>query len=124
SSEPSTVLDLVAVQTVREHGGALLPDGPVHGFGARLHEAIARRLPLLEERGLLQVAEEERGGERVRRMVVALDAEERIERAMKERDRGLTPLSEVERTHGKPVGHAKLEPGRAYQGRVVAMASD
>ena len=43
---------------------------------------------------------------------------------MKERDRGLTPLLEVERSHGKPVLHAKLEPGRAYQGRVVAMASD
>jgi hypothetical protein len=54
----------------------------------------------------------------------ALDAEERIERAMKDRDRALTPLSEVERIHGKPVGHGKLEPGRAYQGRVVAMVSD
>ena len=124
ASEPSTVLDLVAVQTVREHGGALAEDGPIPGFGARLREAIAGRLALLEERGLVQVTEEERGDERVRRMVVALDAEERIERAMKERDRGLTPLSEVERTHGKPVLHAKLEPGRAYQGRVVAMASD
>jgi len=72
----------------------------------------------------VQVAAEERDGERIRRLGVALDAEERIERAMKERDRGLTPLSEVERTQGKPVLHAKLEPGRAYQGRVVAMASD
>jgi len=112
------------VQTVRDNGGALPPDGPVDGFGPRLREAILGRLPLLEERGLVQVAEEERGDERVRRLSVALDAEERIERAMKERDRALTPLSEVERTHGKPVGHAKLEPGRAYQGRVVAMASD
>ncbi|HME69050.1 MAG TPA: hypothetical protein VKM54_04190 [Myxococcota bacterium] len=93
------------------------------GFGAELQEAIAGRLPLLEERGLLHVDEKERGGERIRRLAVALDAEERIERAMKERDRGLTPLSEIERIHGKPVVHAKLEPGRAYQGRVVAMAS-
>jgi hypothetical protein len=124
ASEPSTVLDLVAVQTLRDNGGALPPDRPVHGFGPRLREAMAKRLPLLEERGLVQVAEEQRGGEGVSRMVVASDAEERIERAMKERDRGLTPLLEVERTHGKPVVHAKLEPGRAYQGRVVAMASD
>jgi len=124
TSEPSTVLDLVAVQNLRDNGGALPADGPVHGFGARLREAIAERLPLLEERGLLQVAEEDRGSERVRRLAVALDAEERIERAMKERDRGLTPLLEVERAQGKPVLHAKLEPGRAYQGRVVAMASD
>ncbi|HME72644.1 MAG TPA: hypothetical protein VKM54_22675 [Myxococcota bacterium] len=43
---------------------------------------------------------------------------------MKERDRGLALLSEVERAYGRPVLHAKLEPGRAYQGRVVAMASD
>ena len=124
TSEPSTVLDLVAVQTLRDNGGALPADGAVHGFGLRLREAMAKRLPLLEERGLVQVAEGERGDERGHRMVVALDAEERIERAMKERDRGLTPLSEVERTQGKPVLHAKLEPGRAYQGRVVAMASD
>lgn len=55
---------------------------------------------------------------------VALDAEERVERAMRERDRGLTPLAEVERREGKPVAEAKLEPGRAYRGRVVAMASD
>jgi len=122
--EPSTFLDLVALQTLREHNGALPLDGPSSGFGAQLRDAIARRLHLLEERGLLQVEEEERGGERVRRLAVAIDAEERIERAMKERDRGLTPLSEVERIHGGPVAHAKLEPGRAYQGRVVAMASD
>jgi hypothetical protein len=122
--EPSTLLDLVAVQTVREHGGELPLDGPLTGFGAELREALEGRLPLLEERGLLEVQEEERGGERFRRLVVALDAEERIDRAMKERSRGLTPLAEVERVHGKPVAHAKLEPGRAYQGRVVAMASD
>ncbi len=123
ASGPSTILDLVAVQTVRDNGGSLPADAPFHGFGARLREAIAERLPLLEESGLLRVAEEERGDERVRRLVVALDAEERFERAMTERDRGLTPLSEVERAHGMPVMHAKLEPGRAYQGRVVAMAS-
>src|SRR5208337_1420492 len=75
----------------REHNGALPLDGPSSGFGAQLRDAIARRLHLLEERGLLQVEEGERGGERVR---------------------------------GGPVAHAKLEPGRAYQGRVVAMASD
>ena len=90
----------------------------------RFRDAMARRLPLLEKYGLLQEIEEEPGGERVRRFAVALDAEERIERAMKERDRGPTPLSEVERLHRKPLVHAKLEPGRAYQGRVVAMASD
>jgi hypothetical protein len=123
-SEPSTLLDLVAVHTVREHGGELPGDGSLTGFGAELREAIEGRLPLLEERRLLQVQEEERGSERVRRLAVALDAEERIERAMKERDRGLTPMAEVERVQGKPVAHAKLEPGRAYQGRVVAMASD
>jgi len=122
--EPRTLLDLVALQAVREHDGALRMDGPSSGFGAQLREAIAGRLPLLEEHRLLKVEEKERGGERVRRLAVALDAEERIERAMKERDRGLTPLSEVERIHDKPVVHAKLEPGRAYQGRVVAMASD
>lgn len=123
-SEPWTLLDLVAVQTVGEHDGALAMDAPSSGFGAQLREAIAGRLPLLEEHGLLQTRMEEHGSERIRRISVALDAEERIERAMKERDRGLTPLSEVERIQGKPVLHAKLEPGRSYQGKVVAMASD
>jgi hypothetical protein len=120
-SDPSTLLDLVAVQTVRQHGGDLPVDSPLIGFGAELREAIEGRLLRLQERGLLRVEEEERG---VRRLAVAFDAEERIERAMKDRDRGLTSLSEVERIHGKPVGHGKLEPGRAYPGRVVAMASD
>src|SRR5208283_926671 len=71
TSEPSTVLDLVAVQTLRDNGGALPADGAVHGFGLRLREAMAKRLPLLEERGLVQVAEGERGDERGHRMVVA-----------------------------------------------------
>lgn len=122
--DPSTLLDLVALQTLREHGGALPTDGPSSGFGAELREAIAGRLPLLEEHRLLEVVEEERGGERIRRLFAAAGAEERIERAMKERDRELTPLSEVERIHGKRVAHAKLEPGRVYQGQVIAMASD
>jgi hypothetical protein len=124
ATEPSTVLDLAAVQTVRENGGVLPADRPVHGFGAQLRDAIERRIPLLEERGLLHGVEEERGNERVRRLAIAVDAEERIERAMKERDRGLTPLSEVERTYGKSVVRARLEPGLTYEGRVVAIASD
>jgi type IV secretory pathway VirD2 relaxase len=121
--EPSTLLDLEAVRSVREHEGSPPIDGPPSSFKRELREAIARRIPHLEARGVLKVLEAG-SGEHVHRLAVTPDAEERIERAMRERDRGLTPLSEVERIHGKPVVHAKLEPGRVYQGRVVAMASD
>jgi hypothetical protein len=121
--EPSTFLDLEAVRAVREHDGAPPIDGYPRSFRRELREAIARRVPFLEQQGLLKVLVVE-PGERVPRLAVARDAEGRIERAMRERDRGLTPLSEVERIHEKPVVHAKLEPGRVYQGRAVAMASD
>jgi hypothetical protein len=121
--EPSTLLDLEAVRGVREHDGAPPIDGPPRSFRRELREAIVRRVPFLEEQGLLEARGVE-PGKRVHRLVVGRDAEKRIERAMTERDRGLRPLSEVERIHEKPVVHAKLEPGRVYQGRVVAMASD
>ncbi|HME72645.1 MAG TPA: hypothetical protein VKM54_22680 [Myxococcota bacterium] len=52
TSEPSTVLDLVAVQTVRDNGGALPADGPVHGFGPRLREAMAGGFPSWKSVGL------------------------------------------------------------------------
>jgi len=125
--EPATLIDLVAVQTTHEQRTALPTEGPHTGFRAQLRAAVARRLPLLEERGLLQVLQEEQeghGDERVRRLAPVPGAEERIKQAMRQRDGGLTPLSEVERIYGKPVVHAKLETGRAYVGRAVAMASD
>ena len=118
------MLDLVALQTVRERGEGLPIDPSLGGFAARFRAAIAQRLRLLEERGLVRSSVEERDGVRVRRLAVALGAEEKVERAMRERDRGLTPLDEVARREGKPVVEARLEPGRAYRGRVVAMASD
>jgi len=124
AAEPSTLLDLTALQMVQEDGREIPSDASLRGFAGHFREASARRLPLLEKRGLVAGVEEERGGERVRRLAVMPGAEETIERAMKERDRGLTPLIEVERSQGKPVTEAKLEPGRAYRGRVVAMASD
>jgi hypothetical protein len=98
-------------------------DGPSSGFAAQLRAALAGRVPLLREHGLLDAEEEAQDGKSPR-FSAAPDAEEQIERAMKERERGLTPLMEVERVQGSQVAHAKLEPGRIYQGRVVAMVSD
>jgi hypothetical protein len=119
---PSTFLDLVTLQSIHEHQGVLPTDGSSTGFRKELHEAMARRIPVLEEHGVLQAVEE--SGGRLRYLAATLDAEERIERSMKQRDRGLIPLSEVERNQQQPVVQAKLEQGRAYQGRVVAMATD
>jgi hypothetical protein len=121
---PSTVLDLDAVRAVRTQG--TLPEAvPARlGFLARYREALRSRIGLLVERGLLVRAAAPDAQNRTRQLAVSADAEERIEMAMKQRERRPPSFAEAEKLGGKALRTGVLEAGRTYRGRVLTMAED
>jgi len=122
--EPATILDLEAVRTVRARGDAPALVPTRSGFFARFREAVRSRLTLLAERGLVGESALESAATDRRRLVLVATAEERIEMAMKLRERRPLTLSEAQRLGAKELVHAAPESGRIYRGRVVAMAED
>lgn len=118
-----SVLDLDAVRAVRMEGAAPEPVPVRGGFFARYREALRSRLEPLIERGLL-VRTTAKEPHRTRQLAVALDAEERIEMAIRERERRPLSFAEAEKLGGKTLRAGVLETRQVYRGRVVAMAED
>ena len=121
---PSTVLDLDAVRAVRAQD-TLVEAVPARlGLFARYREALRSRIDLLVECGLLIRAAAPDAQNRTRQLAVAADAEERIEMAMKQRERRPASFAEAEELGGKVLRIGVMEAGRTYRGRVVTMAED
>ncbi len=117
-----TLIDLEAVRWARETGGPPPPVTTRRGFFARWREAIADRFPRLERLRLLR-SEVPAGGSGQRARFRAREgAEERIEEAMRVRERTPLSLEEVRETAAKPLRFVELRPGAVYRGRMVTYA--
>lgn len=122
--EPATILDLEAARAVRARGDAPALVPTRSGFFARFREAVRSRLSLLAESGLVRESALEPAAADRRQLVLVATAEERIEMAMKQRERRALTLLEAQRLGAKELVHTAPESGRIYRGRVVAMAED
>ncbi len=120
--EPSTVLDLDAVRTVRQTGRLPEPEPARRGFFARWRAAVVGRRTVLERaRVLFERAGSDQERE-PRKLEVAEGAEQMIEARMHERERAPISLQDAERRAGKPIQVASEQAGRLYRGRIVAYA--
>jgi hypothetical protein len=118
-----TVIDREAVRWARESGAPPLASAR-RGFFAEWRNAIADRFPRLARLGLLRSEVSTRSaGERLHYRVQA-GAAEKIEEAMRVRERTPMSLEEVRAEATKPLRFATARPGTVYRGRMVTYAVD
>ena len=117
-----TVVDREALRWARESGGPPPPATTRRGFFAEWRRAIADRFPRLARLGLLRSGVQIEGaGERLRYRVQD-GAEERIEEAMRVRERTPMSFEEVRAEATKPLRFTAQRPGAVYRGRLVTYA--
>jgi len=107
-TQAMTILDLAAARPVRSTGDAPALLLTRSGFFAEFREAVRRRVPLLEREGLVRRETGHGARDAEHRLAAAVDAEERIELAMKQREMRPLTFAEVARLGGKTVEKARL----------------
>jgi hypothetical protein len=122
--QATTILDLAAARSVQNTGEVPRVLQTRSGFFRQFHEAARRRLPLLEREGLVRGDASLGALDSGRRLSLSQGAEERIELAMKQRERQPLSFAETALLTGKAVEKARLEVAALHRGRVVTMAID